>query len=46
MTATSLTYFLAAATSATRTMSVGASLRAQTRLRGNDQTILAWRCVR
>jgi hypothetical protein len=46
MTATSLTYCLAAATSATRTMPTGVSVPTRTSLRGNDQTILAWRCVR
>ncbi len=46
MTATSLTLFLAAATSAKRTMLAGASVREQWILRGNDHTTLALRCVR
>jgi hypothetical protein len=46
MTATSLTLFLAAATSAKRTMPAGASVRERSALRGNDHTTLALRCVR
>ena len=46
MTATSLTLFLAAATSAKRTMLAGASVREQWILRGNDHATLALRCVR
>ena len=45
MTATSLTHFVAAATTATRTMPGIVSAGVQTSLRGNDQT-LAGRCVR
>jgi hypothetical protein len=46
MTSTSLTHFLAAATSATLVTSAGASVRELSMLRGNDPTTLAWRCVR